>query len=162
MLPRIFSIRKKPEFKKLDHSKVKMSSSSVHKHYDIGEKLGEGGYGIVKKAVCKLNHQVVAMKIMKRDGMDQEAERSVRTEVAMLQSLRHPNIVKGYDFFEEKDSFYFVMEKVDGGELFDRIVKKSHYSEREARDLTKILLGAIDYLHAKRIAHRYVWLALCA
>ena len=45
-------------------------------------------------------------------------------------------------------------ELVEGGELFDRIVSKSHYTEREARDLIKIMLETMAYMHAQGIVHR--------
>lgn len=43
---------------------------------------------------------------------------------------------------------------LDGGELFDRIVKKATYNEKEARDLAKTLLGAIKHMHDRNIVHR--------
>ena len=46
------------------------------------------------------------------------------------------------------------METMYGGELFDRIVTKSYYNEKEARMTCKILLEAIDYCHERRVAHR--------
>ena len=46
------------------------------------------------------------------------------------------------------------MEVMSGGELFDRIVQKSYYNEKEARDLVKILLEAINYMHERNIVHR--------
>jgi calcium/calmodulin-dependent protein kinase I len=55
---------------------------------------------------------------------------------------------------QEPEKFYVVMEYLDGGELFDRIVKKTFYNEKEARDLVKILLQALKYLHDRSIVHR--------
>jgi serine/threonine protein kinase len=46
------------------------------------------------------------------------------------------------------------MEIVNGGELFDRIVKKTFYNEKEARDLIAILLSAIKHCHDRHIVHR--------
>ena len=50
--------------------------------------------------------------------------------------------------------FYLVMETMDGGELFDRIVQKSFYNEKEARHVCGILLEALSYCHDRRVAHR--------
>jgi len=50
--------------------------------------------------------------------------------------------------------FYLVMECVSGGELFDRIVEKSYYNEKEARATCKILLEAVGYCHDHLVAHR--------
>lgn len=109
----------------------------------------------MREAVSKQDGHVVALKMMSREHLDSNAEKNIRNEVSLLQSLNHPTIVRGYDFFEEPRHFYFAMEKIQGGELFDRIVKKTHYSEKEARDLAKILLNGIKYCHDRNIAHRY-------
>lgn len=122
--------------------------------YTLGAKLGEGGYSIVKAGTHKVTHNKVAVKIVKRTNIDQEDEEALRQEVAILQALDHQNVTKLFDFYEEKQNFYLVMEYLDGGELFDRIVKKTFYTEKEARDLVFILLKAIKYLHDKNIVHR--------
>ena len=128
---------------------------TVNARYEIGNILGQGGYAVVREATSKIDGQIVALKVMNRENLDSNAEKTIRSEVSLLQSLNHPNIVRGYDFFEEPSSFYFVLEKIDGGELFDRIVKKTHYNEKEARDLVRILLSGIKYCHDRNIAHRY-------
>lgn len=51
--------------------------------------------------------------------------------------LRHPNIVQLYDTYEEKQYVYLVMELVTGGELFDRIVAKGSYTEKDASHLIR-------------------------
>ena len=58
------------------------------------------------------------------------------------------------DVYEEEAEFYIVTELVEGGELFDRIVSKSHYSEKEARDLVRIFLETMAYMHGANIVHR--------
>jgi calcium/calmodulin-dependent protein kinase I len=54
----------------------------------------------------------------------------------------------------EEKKYYLVLEYMEGGELFDRIVKKSFYTEKEARDVVFTLLSAIDYCHANNVVHR--------
>ena len=72
----------------------------------------------------------------------------------MLQELKHPNIIRLHDVFEEKAFYYLVTEKMMGGELFDRIVQKSYYNEKEARDTCIILFEALQYCHKHQVAHR--------
>lgn len=72
----------------------------------------------------------------------------------MLIRLKHPNIVTLTDTYEDSDNVYLVMELVNGGELFDRIVAKGSYTERDASKVIKQILQAIDYLHDKNIVHR--------
>ena len=127
---------------------------TIDARYTLGDVLGEGGYAVVKAAVSKVDNHEVAVKVMTRTALDAETEATIRQEVQLLQSLDHPNIVGALDFFEEPTHFYFVLEKVCGGELFDRIVQKTFYSEKEARDLVKVLLDALNYMHGKKIVHR--------
>ena len=75
--------------------------------------------------------------------------------MAILSALREcSHIIRLYDFFDEPDHFYLVLETMYGGELFDRIVQKSYYNEKDARKTCKVLLEAIDYCHERRVAHR--------
>jgi len=72
-----------------------------------------------------------------------------------MQQVAHPNIIKLRQVFEnEKKYVYLVMELVTGGELFDRIVDKSQYGEKDAALLTKKMVDALKYLHERKIAHR--------
>jgi calcium/calmodulin-dependent protein kinase I len=59
-----------------------------------------------------------------------------------------------FEVFEEGTEFYIVTELVQGGELFDRIVSKSHYTEKEARDLVKLFLETMAYMHEADVVHR--------
>jgi calcium/calmodulin-dependent protein kinase I len=97
---------------------------------------------------------VVAVKCIDRNGLPEEDESSLRQEVEILRSLDHPNIVKLLDFFEEEKFFYVVLEFLPGGELFERIVKKSFYNEKEARDVVRTVCLGMKYCHDRGIAHR--------
>ena len=74
----------------------------------------------------------------------------------MLRNLSHPAIVKVCDAYNEVDSFAIVMQLVEGGDLFDRVIKRGRYPEPDARDAMRHLLSALAYLHALGIAHRDV------
>ena len=95
-----------------------------------------------------------AFKVVQREKLTPKDDAAVMNEVAILQSLRHPHIVPLTDFFEERDYFYMVMEMMDGGDVFDRIVQRTHYSEKNARDLAIALLNAVKYIHERGVAHR--------
>lgn len=62
--------------------------------------------------------------------------------------------VRFLDFYEEPNTFYLVLEKVPGGELFDRIVSAGRFGEADARDCVRSLLEAVGYCHAQKVAHR--------
>jgi len=71
-----------------------------------------------------------------------------------MHKLNHPNCVQLYEMFETSKKIYMVMELLTGGELFDRIVAKGSYSEKEASELVKDIVSAIAYLHSIGIVHR--------
>uniref|UniRef100_W8B3F0 Calcium/calmodulin-dependent protein kinase type 1 n=1 Tax=Ceratitis capitata TaxID=7213 RepID=W8B3F0_CERCA len=68
--------------------------------------------------------------------------------------LTHPNIVQLLETFEDKSKVYLVMELVTGGELFDRIVEKGSYTEKDASGLIRQILEAVDYMHEQGVVHR--------
>lgn len=127
---------------------------TLEARYVMGEVLGEGGYSVVKLATSVIDKSKVAVKIVSRRDLSAEDEQSLRQEVQILGELKHKNITRLVDFFEEDKFFYVVLEYLDGGELFDRIVKKTFYNEKEARDLVFTLLMAIKYCHDRNIVHR--------
>lgn len=68
----------------------------------------------------------------------------VRREVEIMRCLpKHPNIVSFKEAFEDKDAVYLVMEICEGGELFDRIVSRGHYTERAAASVAKTILEVV-------------------
>lgn len=71
-----------------------------------------------------------------------------------LSKLDHPNVVKLLEVYEDDDHVYLVLELMTGGELFDRIVDKEHYSEKEASDCIRPVVDCIKYCHSLGIAHR--------
>lgn len=95
-----------------------------------------------------------AVKIVSRKNLTKNDDAQVLNEVAILQSLKHKSIVQLIDFFEEGEKFYLVMEILEGGDVFDRIVQRSHYTEKDARDLARALLEAVEFLHSHNVAHR--------
>ena len=78
----------------------------------------------------------------------------LKAEVDILTKCDHPNIVKMYKCYETDKILYLVLELLTGGELFDTIIAKGHYSESDARTVTITLLKAIKYLHDQNVAHR--------
>ncbi|DAZ99078.1 TPA: hypothetical protein N0F65_008383 [Lagenidium giganteum] len=122
--------------------------------YTLGRTLGSGTFSVVKEAVHKQTGERYAIKCIKREGLTEEDMEGLVAEITILRQMHHPNIMTLYDVFTERDYYYLVTEFMAGGELFDRIVEKSFYSEKEARDLVKILLSAIKYCHDANVVHR--------
>lgn len=79
----------------------------------------------------KDNNTVRAIKCIPKSKV-KNMDRFTR-EIDIMRNLDHPNIIKLYETFEDARNVYLVMEVCTGGELFDRIVDKGHYTEKEAR-----------------------------
>jgi len=94
------------------------------------------------------------VKCIDKSSLAPDDEEALRVEVEVLQMLDHPNIVKLKEVFDCPKTFYMVMEEMSGGELFDRIVEKEKYSEREARSVVQRLAFALQYCHSLGIVHR--------
>lgn len=120
--------------------------------------LGKGSFSTVYEGRCIKSKNKCAVKCIDKKDLNQDEILAIMDEVSILQALcksqQHPNIVSLYDFFEEPSSYYLVMESMNGGELFDKIVAKQFYNEREARDVCKIILNAVEYIHSNGIVHR--------
>ena len=80
----------------------------------------------------------------------------IRKEMKIQASLKHPNIVRLYTWFEEPSFAYMVMEWVKGGDLFDFLAEMSteQVSEEQAKFMFRQLLKGVEYLHARDIVHR--------
>ncbi|KAL7558895.1 hypothetical protein ACA910_019430 [Epithemia clementina (nom. ined.)] len=122
--------------------------------YKLGKELGSGAFSVVKEGTSKATSESYAIKIVTKSKLTAEDETALKDEINVLQEMNHPNIIRLYEVFNEKEYYYLVTEKMSGGELFDRIVQKSYYNEKEARDTCVILFRAMSYCHSKQVAHR--------
>ncbi|KAJ3357817.1 ribosomal 40S subunit protein S1B [Entophlyctis luteolus] len=121
--------------------------------YDIADTLGTGAFSEVKLATEKATGNKYAIKIIDK-AKCKGKESMIDTEINILLTVRHENIVQLYEMFAIEDKIYLVMERVTGGELFDEIVKRGKYSEDDAAKIVHKMLLAVDYLHGIDIAHR--------
>ncbi|GFH58735.1 ribosomal protein S6 kinase alpha-1/2/3/6 [Chaetoceros tenuissimus] len=124
--------------------------------YQLDQKLRQGRIsGIWKGARREAeNGMELAIKVISVDKCNLQEESRIMNEVAILQSLNHPNILRLHDFFEESPNFFIVMELMEGGDVFDKIVEKTQYTEKDAKELVRSLLKGVEYIHTRRVAHR--------
>jgi serine/threonine protein kinase len=132
------------------------SGNPFQDYYDVGEHLGKGGYAEVYQCKRKSTQLTYAVKQITMSKLDAAAAMTLKDEIAALKLLRGgPHIILLFDVFEsDPNTTYMVLEEMRGGNLLSRIVEKEVYTEREARQVCKIIFQAIDYCHKKHIAHR--------
>lgn len=124
--------------------------------YSISKPLGKGVSSSVYQCYHKRSGQLRAVKLIHKSEVDQDLLDSgaLLTEVEIHKALDHPNIVRLYEFFEDKSYYYFVQEYCSAGELFDMIIAKQKLSEKEAALIMEQLLATVSYLHSRNIIHR--------
>jgi serine/threonine protein kinase len=75
-------------------------------------------------------------------------------EIAVLKKLNHPNVIPLVDVFETPEKVFIVMDLMKGGELFDCIVRKGRFSEREAIDIIAQVSSGLSHCHDQGVVHR--------
>lgn len=137
-------------FEDLNSTDLKLLQSS----YKILEKLGTGAFGVVWKAYELSTGKIVAIKEIKANAK----HANVLSELNLLKSLEHPNIVSYYDYLEDQSVSYIIMEYLEGGTLKAFIEKnQGRISETQASTIARQLLNALSYLHYTcDICHRDV------
>ena len=89
--------------------------------------------------------ETYALKCMEMRRIDVELIDDLRNEIELLKMLDHPNVIKLFEYYEDPDNIYLILELCDGGELFDRLhqQKGNRYSEAEAaRLMFRMCVGA--------------------
>jgi serine/threonine protein kinase len=127
--------------------------------YEIVRTLGSGAMGVVYEGQDSKLHRRVAIKTILKSAMidpeqaEEYSERFMREAQAVAQ-LNHPNIVTVYDFGEEGDIAYFVMEFIQGHELQEYLDGNVQFPLQKSLNLMIDLLNALDYAHSQGIIHR--------
>lgn len=123
--------------------------------YRITGTLGKGGMGITYRASDSILERDVALKELHPDlSGDTELTSRFRQEAKVLARLTHPGIVQVYDFIEEGDRIWIVMELVRGGELEDLLKERGCLTVPETARLGVKMAEAMGYAHARGVVHR--------
>ncbi|KAL1361859.1 hypothetical protein HN51_010179 [Arachis hypogaea] len=132
------------------------TSGNIFDRYQFGKELGRGEFGVTHRCVDLKTGEAFACKKIAKSKLRTEIDvQDVRREVQIMRHLpKHPNIVSFREAYEDKDAVYLVMELCQGGELFDRIVAKGHYTERAAANVTKTILEVCKVCHEHGVIHR--------
>ncbi|VDK80298.1 unnamed protein product [Litomosoides sigmodontis] len=119
--------------------------------------LGSGQFGTVYAGVHRQSGREIAVKVIAKDRFSKKSAAGVetlRSEVAILQSINHRGIIKLESMFETKDKIFVVMEKMNG-DMLEMILSQAagRLDERVTKFLIMQILCALRYLHSKGIAH---------
>ncbi|XP_045926792.1 RAC-gamma serine/threonine-protein kinase isoform X2 [Micropterus dolomieu] len=123
--------------------------------FDYLKLLGKGTFGKVILVREKASGKYYAMKILKKEVIIAKDEVAhTLTESRVLKNTRHPFLTSLKYSFQTKDRLCFVMEYVNGGELFFHLSRERVFSEERTRFYGAEIVSALDYLHSAKIVYR--------
>jgi len=137
-----------------DDSDNEVKHDPIEDFYELGKEIGRGGFSVVIEGTDKATNKNYAIKCIKKATVEGEDIKLLRREIKIMKKVDHPNILKLFEVFEDEDEFFLVMELVKGKELFDKIVDKGQYTEKDAANIVRQIVSAVAYLHSNGIAHR--------
>lgn len=128
----------------------------ISSRYELGRELGRGEFGVTYLCTDKETGEEFACKSISKNKLRTAVDiDDVRREVEIMRLLPpHPNIVSLKDTYEDDSAVQIVMELCAGGELFDRIVARGHYTERAAAVVTKTIVEVVQVCHKNGVMHR--------
>lgn len=123
--------------------------------YRIFGTIGKGSFGKVKKGVHIKTNETVAIKILDRKKLkNAKMDKKICREIKILKLFSHPNICRLYEVIYTSTEIFLILEYIDGGELFDHIVKHGVLKEDAARYIFQQIICALEYCHHFLVAHR--------
>lgn len=122
-------------------------------HFDLIERIGEGGFGAVWKAYDNELQRVVAVKLPRQGGMNSDEVVKFLREARAAAQLRHSNIVCVHEVGRAEDSVFIVSDYVAGISLSDWLVSQKP-TMRQAAELCLTIADALQHAHEQGIIHR--------
>jgi len=130
-------------------------SSRMIGPFELGEKLGAGGMGIVYRATYTKTGVPCAIKVLAPDATDSPGiQQRFEREIAILKKLQHPNIVKYFGGGKVGTQRFYAMELVPGGSLEKYLKEKKRLPWEQALEFAKQIAVALEHAHAAGVIHR--------
>ncbi|XP_034219446.1 calcium-dependent protein kinase 13 isoform X2 [Prunus dulcis] len=129
---------------------------NIEEKYLVDRELGRGEFGVTYLCIDRHSRELLACKsISKRKLRTAVDIEDVRREVAIMKHLpKNSSIVSLKEACEDENAVHLVMELCEGGELFDRIVARGHYTERAAAAVTRTIVEVVQLCHKHGVIHR--------
>ncbi len=123
--------------------------------FEVGDRIGVGGMGIVYRAIYTKNGARVALKVLAPDVADSEPlQRRFEREISILKKLQHPHIVRYYGGGKFGSQRFYAMELVEGGSIEEYLKKKGCLPWEEALEFTMQIAKALEHAHEAGVIHR--------
>ncbi|XP_053320426.1 aurora kinase B [Spea bombifrons] len=123
--------------------------------FDIGRPLGKGKFGNVYLARDKKTKLIMALKVLFKSQLEKESvEHQLRREIEIQSHLRHPNILRLYNYFHDRKRIYLMLEFAPRGELYKELQKYGQFDEQRSATFIEELADALTYCHERKVIHR--------
>ena len=124
--------------------------------FDFLKMIGKGSFGKVMLAKHREEKQTYAVKVLEKKMILKKNEKAhiMCERNVLLKNLNHPFLVGLRYSFQSSDKLYFVLDYVNGGELFFHLQKERHFTEPRARFYSAEITSALGYLHSEGIVYR--------
>ncbi|CAA7031658.1 unnamed protein product [Microthlaspi erraticum] len=141
---------------KKSNSILENAFEDVKLFYTLGKELGRGQFGVTYLCTENSTGKKYACKSISKKKLVTKADKDdMRREIQIMQHLSgQPNIVEFKGAYEDEKAVNLVMELCAGGELFDRIIAKGHYSERAAASVCRQIVNVVKICHFMGVLHR--------
>jgi len=133
-----------------------MTEDEVISRYPLGKKLGAGKYASVHKCTDKQTGETKAMKLFYKKNRSKKKFYDVIEEANKMRRVQaHPHIVKCFELIETQERLIMLIEYVEGGQLYDEILKRKpqFFSEQMAGKIIGELTDAIGHMHREGVIH---------
>ncbi|KYF43519.1 calcium dependent protein kinase CDPK7 [Toxoplasma gondii ARI] len=150
----LFANSAKEQREWVDTLRVATKQQALEQLYQVGEQLGHGKFSIVYKGIHRATNELYAIKVIDKGKINGHERELLRSEMAILRLLNHPNVIYMKELLDTKETLYIVMELVRGGELFDLIQQNHRLPELHVNRIISQLLSTVYYLHKCGIVHR--------
>ncbi|GMR60444.1 hypothetical protein PMAYCL1PPCAC_30639 [Pristionchus mayeri] len=129
---------------------------AVPSDFEFLKTIGKGSFGRVFQVKHKYDHKIYAMKVLSKEHIRKKNEvKHVMAERNVLKmNFKHPFLVNLYYSFQTKDKLYFVLDYVNGGELFSHLQRDKHFPEARSRFYAAVIASALGYLHDHGVIYR--------
>lgn len=120
--------------------------------YTLDEEIGRGKFGIVYRCTDKTTGLSLAAKFIPTPK--KEDRRNVEREIEIMRALQHPRLIQIYDAFENGKTMCVVLELIQGGELFERVIDDDFVlTEKSCTIFMRQICEGVDFIHKQRILH---------
>ncbi|KAL8146571.1 calcium-dependent protein kinase 13-like [Apium graveolens] len=133
-----------------------VSKENIEDKYMVDKELGRGEFGVTYLCIDKSSREMLACKSISKRKLRTDVDvDDVRREVQIMKHLpQNSSIVTLREACEDESAVHIVMELCEGGELFDRIVARGHYTERAAATVVRTIVEVVQLCHKHGVIHR--------